>query len=346
MSNVANRIPDFESERRLAEIRSKAAQSGLLDDKGVVPAGAPFPLANPENGYYGVPLLKEPQWKPEVPLYFFVGGAAGAAAVIANTASWIGHNQELVRSARLIAAGGGAISAALLTKDLGVPSRFLNMLRVFKVQSPMSVGAWTLTAFSSFAAASAFANLMQERFPGAPVRFVENASGLLAAATGTVMSSYTGVLIGATVIPVWNNHVGTLPMHFAASGMNSAISILDLMGHDDNRALNLLGLASCVYETAQGAVIEIEQSRVNQPLKRGRSGLTVRLGGLLSGPLPLALRLAYSISGNKKIRRAAAISSIAGSLLTRFGWLSAGKASARDASLPLQANKIVRAQGR
>ena len=340
MSNVANRIPDLESERRLAEIRSKASQSGPLTAKGIVPVGAPFPQANPQNGYYGVPLLKEPQWKPEIPLYFFVGGAAGAAAVVASTANWISRDRELIRSARWLAAAGGPISAALLTKDLGVPSRFLNMLRVFKAQSPMSVGAWTLSAFSSFAAASAFANLMQDKFPGVPISFLENASGLLAAATGTVMSSYTGVLIGATVIPVWNNHVGTLPMHFAASGMNSAVSILELMGHDSSRALNLLGLAASVYETTEGVVIETEQSRVNKPLKQGASGWTVRIGGLLSGPLPLALRLVYSVTGNKKVRRAAAISSIAGSLLTRFGWLSAGRASARDASLPLQANQV------
>jgi len=36
----------------------------------------------PERGYYGLPLLKEPVWTWEVPAYFFVGGAAGAAAVV------------------------------------------------------------------------------------------------------------------------------------------------------------------------------------------------------------------------------------------------------------------------
>ena len=36
------------------------------------------------------------------------------------------------------------MSPALLISDLGRPERFLNMLRVFKVTSPMSVGSWVL----------------------------------------------------------------------------------------------------------------------------------------------------------------------------------------------------------
>jgi hypothetical protein len=303
-------------------------------------------MASPENGYYGVPLLKEPQWKPEVPLYLFAGGAAGASAVIANMANLIGQDRELVRSARWMAAGGAALSSALLIKDLGMPSRFLNMLRVFKPQSPMSMGAWTLSAFSSFSAASAFANLMRQKGgPSVVISLVENAAGMLATATGLVMSSYTGVLIGVTVIPVWNENVGTLPQHFAASGLNSAVSLLEIFGHDDSRALNLLGIAASSYEVAEGVLLESKRNRINEPLRKGWSGAMVRAGGVLSGPVPLALRLAYAVSGNKRLRRAAAWSSIAGSLLTRFGWVQAGRASARDHRIPLELPEI-KAEGK
>jgi len=337
LPELPGRVPDSQSERRLTAIRREAAHAGVVSGKGVSPQGAPFPMASPETGYYGVPLLKEPQWKPEVPLYFFVGGAAGASAVIANMANWLSHDRELVRNARWIAAGGGALSSALLIKDLGMPSRFLNMLRVFKPQSPMSMGAWTLSAFSSFSAASAFANLMRQKLgPSVVISLVENAAGMLATATGLVMSSYTGVLIGATVIPVWNENVGTLPQHFAASGINSAVSLLEIFGHDDNRALNLLGISASCYEVAEGLLLESKHNRVNEPLRQGWSGAMVRAGGVLSGPVPLALRLAYAVSGNKKLRRAAAWSSIAGSLLTRFGWVQAGRASARDHRIPLE----------
>jgi hypothetical protein len=343
LPELPHRVPDSKSELRLAEIRREAAQKGDVAAPGVSPVGAPFPKATPETGYYGVPLLKEPQWKPEVPLYFFVGGAAGASAAIANAASWLGDDPELVRSARWVAAGGGVLSSALLIKDLGVPARFLNMLRVFKPQSPMSMGAWTLSAFSSFSAAAAFANLARRRLGDAlPVRIIENATGALAGATGLVMASYTGVLIGATVVPVWNNNIGTLPVHFAASGVNSAVSILELLGSDNSRALNLLGMGASAYEVYEGFELELKRDRINEPLHKGWSGAIVRAGGILSGPVPLGLRAAYAITGNQKLRRAAAWSSIAGSLLTRFGWVHAGRASARDHRIPLELGENVK----
>ena len=119
-----------------------------------------------------------------------------------------------------MAAAGGAMSAALLTADLGRPERFLNMLRVFKPQSAMSVGSWTLTAFSSLSGASAFAAAMDRRLGGSmPVRLVHDVAAPAAALLGTVMSTYTGVLIGATAIPVWNRNVRLLPLHFGASGI-------------------------------------------------------------------------------------------------------------------------------
>src|SRR5437660_2458422 len=134
-------------ERRLLEIRREAETRALSQ-----PDLANAPLqASSENGYYGTPLLKPPQWTVEVPLYFFVGGAAGAAAVIAAVGRLSPANDELVRDAQWLAAIGGAISPALLISDLGLPSRFLNMLRVFKVRSPMSVGSWTLVVFSNSA---------------------------------------------------------------------------------------------------------------------------------------------------------------------------------------------------
>src|SRR3954449_11997750 len=118
------------------------------------PAGArqPQPIAGAPHvmtaTYYDVPLLKAPVWTWEVPLYFFVGGAAGGAAIIGSVAQWSGVDGTLARDARWVAAAGGPVSAALLTADLGRPERFINMLRVFKPQSAMSVGSWTLAAFS------------------------------------------------------------------------------------------------------------------------------------------------------------------------------------------------------
>ncbi len=337
LPEIPDRIPDAKSEQRLAEIRREAMQRGMVSGKGIMPAGAPFPKATAETGYYGVPLLKEPQWTNEVPIYFFVGGAAGAAAVVASAANLLTDDRKLVRDARWVAAIGGVISPALLISDLGVPMRFLNMLRVFKLQSPMNMGAWTLAAFSSFAGAAAFANLARERIGDVlPIRVVENMSGVFASAAGMVLSTYTGVLIGATAIPVWNDHVVSLPHHFAASGVNSAVSILELLGHEDSRALNLLGIAASAFEVYEGIEVETRRDMVNEPLHKGLSGAIIRTGGIFSGPVPLALRLGSLITGKRALRRAACWSSLIGSLLTRLGWVQAGHASARDHRIPLQ----------
>jgi hypothetical protein len=276
--------------------------------------------------YHRIPLLKAPVWTWEVPAYFFVGGAAGAAAAIGAIAQLTGADRALVRDARWIAAAGSAISGPLLVSDLGRPERFLNMMRVFKVQSPMSVGAWTLAAFGTASSASAFADLMRSR-TSLPVKVVGDASALIAAATGLVMATYTGVLIGATAIPVWREHVRLLPVHFATSALASAVSLLELRGHKHD-ALNALGLGAAIFETIAGVAVEGSKDRVSAPLREGRSGMLTRAGAVLSGPIPLFLRLMGK-------RKGAAVATLAGSLVTRFAWVEAGKASTKDVELAL-----------
>ena len=249
--------------------------------------------------YYDLPLLKPPVWTWEVPAYFFVGGAAGAAAVIATAAQLTTSDEALVRDARWIALIGAGLSAPLLISDLGRPERFLHMLRVFKPQSPMSMGVWTLTIFGG---ASAGAVLL----PAKPLR---NVAALASAATGLIMATYTGVLLGVTAIPLWKKHAHFLPIHFGASALGSAVSLLELRGHRSD-ALHSLGLAAATFESAADFALE-EHSRM------------LRLAGALSGPVPFFLRLFGK-------RKAAAAATIAGSLITRFAWVQAGKASARD----------------
>jgi hypothetical protein len=270
--------------------------------------GAPFPT------YYGLPLLKQPVWSWEVPLYFFVGGAAGASAVIGAMAQLNGSDRRLVRDARMHAAIGAMLSAPLLISDLGQPKRFLNMLRVFKPQSAMSVGAWTVTAFGALACgATALGGAI---LPAG------------SAVTGLVMSTYTGVLVGATAIPAWSSHAALLPAHFGASALGSATSLLELRGHDEP-ALNALAVVAAAFETATGATIELDRRRASEPLRRGPSGTTMRIAGFFSGPVPLLLRLLRK-------RKAAAASQILGSLITRIAWVEAGRASARDVAAVME----------
>lgn len=314
------------TEDRLDQLRDEAARLGRVESKGVHPPNAPMPVADAQAGYYGVPLLKKPVWTWEVPLYFFVGGAAGAAAMIGFAAQLAGADRDLVRDARWIAMGGATLSGPLLVLDLGRPERFLNMMRVFKPQSPMSVGAWTLATFGTAAAAAAFADEVR-RHTDLPVTLLGDAAAALSAASGLVMATYTGVLIGATSIPVWAKHASVLPIHFGASALACAASLLELRGHDDG-ALNALAFAAASFEAWTGWRIEARGGIESEPLRHGATGITTRIGGFFSGPLPLILRLLGMRSRNA--RKAAAASALLGSLITRLAWVEAGKASADD----------------
>jgi formate-dependent nitrite reductase membrane component NrfD len=98
-----------------------------------------------DDSYYGQPVIKEPTWTWEIPMYLFSGGLAGASAGLACLSELRGED-DLARRAWAAAFAGVAVSPVLLISDLGRPSRFFNMLRVFKVTSPMSVGSWIISA--------------------------------------------------------------------------------------------------------------------------------------------------------------------------------------------------------
>jgi hypothetical protein len=326
-------------EEHLLEIRREAELKGRVNGAGARPEGSPFPIASPTNGYYQQPLLKEPQWTQLIPFYFFVGGAAGSLGVIGSLADVIGGEKKLAEQARWLAFGGSVLSGALLVTDLGRPSRFLNMLRVFKPQSTMSMGSWVLSGFSGFAFASSAADAM-EHFLGANllVHLLRGAGRIGSVIIGMPFHNYTGVLLATTAIPVWNARADSLAGHFGMSGLQSGASILELMGHEDSRALNLLGLLSASMETGEMIDIASKQARALLPLKHGGSGALTSTGAWLSGPVPLLLRLgSIWLPGRRlTLRRLAACSGIAGSLFTRYGWVQAGKASARDWRLQLE----------
>ena len=105
------------------------------------------PRARPTS-YYGRPIVKPPPWKtPLIACYLFAGGLAGASAAL-GAAAHVSGNRPLERRAWAASLAALAVSPPLLIADLGRPARFFNMLRVFKVTSPLNVGAWVLAATS------------------------------------------------------------------------------------------------------------------------------------------------------------------------------------------------------
>jgi len=160
---------------------------------------------------------------------------------------------------------------------------------------------------------------------------LETVGDVTALVFGLPFASYTGVLIGATVIPVWNCNVALLPAHFLVSGLGASVGALELAGNDAP-ALQWLGLGAAAVESAVGVAIERETNPSEAPLKRGSSGWLIRLGGVLSGPIPLALRTASLFMKPKpatKLRKYAAVSALVGSAITRAAWIYAGHVSAR-----------------
>ena len=162
------------------------------------------------TSYYGRPVVKEPTWTPEIPVYFFTGGLAGASVGLAIGARLNGR-RKLARAATANAFAGIAVSPLLLISDLGVPARFLNMLRVFKVTSPMSVGSWILSVEGGLIAVTT-AHEFLGWFPKPLARL----AGALAALFGMPLATYTAALIANTSVPVW--HEGRLELPFAFAG--------------------------------------------------------------------------------------------------------------------------------
>jgi hypothetical protein len=312
------------SEKRLEELREEAWKDGVVPGKGVDVAGGPIPR---KPGYYGQPVVKPPVWTWEIPLYFFVGGLGGMSAVIALPAA-IFHHLDLARAAMWVAAIGVVLSPILLILDLGRPHLFINMLRVFKPQSAMSMGAWILTGFGACVVPGLITLELHalHTFTGAMDQFLRIAAGLFifgSAIFGTLLATYTGVLIGATAIPAWFLHRTLLPIHFGIAGLGSAASLLELLGHQI-APLNAIGFFAAAVELALLVWLTIDKhGTADRAIHEHNSGWLIRIGEILNGPLALILRFFGVVPF-------AAISFLIGALVSRFGWLAVGRVSGSD----------------
>lgn len=291
------------------------------------PSDAPSAPDGPT--YYERPVLKDPVWIWAVPAYFFTGGAAGAAAVLGAAAQAADRRglHGLVKRCRSLAAVGSAVGAVLLVHDLGRPERFLNMLRVFRPTSPLSVGSWVLAAAVPLMAGAALASDAD-----GPLDGVGNAAGYGAGALGLPLAGYPAVLLSNTAVPVWNESRRSLPTLFVASAIASAASLLELtrLNTREQRIVRRFGLAGKVAELAATLAVEREASRietVGRPLKEGQSGSLLRTGKVLTG---VSLGLSILPGKGALKRTASALLGVAGALALKFGIFHAGQASTRD----------------
>jgi len=312
------------NESRIDQLREEAWAKGVVTGRGVDVAGSPIPR---KPGYYGQPVVRPPVWTWEIPFYLFVGGLGGMSAVIALGAMLF-HHFDLARTAMWLAAIASVLSPILLILDLGRPRLFINMLRVFKPQSAMSMGAWILASFGMFVFPGLIALKLQtfDLFGGAIDQILGVIAGILifgSAIFGMLLATYTGVLIGATVIPAWFLHHKLLPIHFGAAGLGSAAALLELLGHRI-APLNAIGFLAAAVETVLLIWLSVDKHGVaDRAIHEHSSGWLIRVAEVLTGPIALVLRVFGAIP-------LAAISFLVGALVSRFGWIAVGKISGCD----------------
>ena len=273
------------------------------------------------SSYYGRPIVKPTVWALDIPCYLFLGGLAGASSALAAGAHLTG-NRELASAAKAGAAGAISLSMAALIHDLGRPARFINMLRVIKVTSPMSIGTWVVSAYLPMALTAA-ACALTRRLPA-----IGTAATIGAAWSGLAVATYTGVLLADTAAPAWHGAYRELPYLFAGSAASAAGGFgMATVAPGGARQAVRLAVAGATAELAAKHLMEHRLGPAAEPYQAGRPGILMKAAEMLA----VAGVAGAVLSGRRRtVAVASGIALMAASALTRFGVFEAGRASAQD----------------
>jgi hypothetical protein len=220
-------------------------------------------------------------------------------------------------------------SPPLLVMDLGRPARFLNMLRIFKPRSPMSMGAWCLSAFGALGSAAVGADLIGRR---REARLIGGANAVV----GGYLGSYTGVLLASTATPLWARSRSFLGPIFVTTAVATGAAATRLVlvaaglpeGHRTRHALGRVETAAIALELGMSTVNERRLGRIGDALEHGTAGRLFRFAkwSVRGG---LALRTVRGRLGSRA-HHAASLMYLAGGLAFRYAWVAAGHNSASD----------------
>lgn len=308
-----------------------------------------------ETTYYDYPALKAPIWRWEIVWYFFMGGLAAGCYLIASLASLFGSKEDrpIVRAGYYLSLLALLPCPPLLIKDLGRPERFLHMLRVFKVKSPMSMGVWGLLSFSVFSGLGAVNQAARDgllgRWWGARLlaALPQKLLSIPGIFSGFFLGGYTGVLLAATSIPLWSRSklLGAVFLSSAISTSSALISfVLRLTGAPARtlHKLERLEWLAMLTECAGLLTFLRGSGRAARPLvgtgpgEQGPTFWRLVVGGGLLLPLLLNSRSLFG-KGSSKKRGGLLISLLAliGGYFLRRTIVNAGHASSRDARTTL-----------
>jgi formate-dependent nitrite reductase membrane component NrfD len=298
---------------------------------------------NPQSG---APL--PPRWGWYVVLYFFIGGLTAGCYAIASALAAFGdpRDREAIRIGYGLAFPGVILCALLLVLDLGRPGRFWHMVfkshyfpePIFKHWSPISLGSWVLAVFGALAFVS-FVGLVVEtgrlhwgpvvrlahRLRGLP-RTVSVAWAILGSFFGFFLAGYTGVLMVASVKPVWHNAI-PLGGLFLASAASTSYALLMLLlarrgrGHTDPTVRKLADADRWAIgiELLLLLLVLVPLGSLARPFITGAYGALFWIGAVLAGLLaPIVLDLAARGGDIERKQRLRAALILVGGFVLRF----------------------------
>lgn len=294
-------------------------------------------------GYFGLPALKPSQWKWMVASYIWLAGVAGALQILAGLVLLVAHDLEaasaVTRPARYGALLAASIGTVLLIADLMTPQRFMNMLRILRLTSPMSFGSYLLVAFSVTTGLTVLLQLGADLQWMQPPRWVELLAQAPAAALGTWMVVYTASLLSATSNPLWAAAPGLLAGSFAGFSMAGGAAALSLWGlatggsawDDAFEGFAIMSLA-VAWAFLLAWCIHLTRVGLMAPLMYGAAAWLFVVGTFGVGlALPAALHLwqAFTPEALRWATALAAVAELTGSLMWRGALLIGGQISAQ-----------------
>ncbi|HEV8309295.1 MAG TPA: NrfD/PsrC family molybdoenzyme membrane anchor subunit [Methylomirabilota bacterium] len=261
-------------------------------------------------------LLKSADWPLLIDVYFFLGGIAGGAFVIATVANLLDSQRyrDVVRVGYYLAFLAILPGPLLLIVDLGLPTRFLHMVMVAKPStaigmdavtvgpfhlkpfSPMNVGAWALFAFGACALVAALDTFVEHR-GGRGIPTLRLIVGIVGGVFGFFIAAYPGVLLGATARPLFvsAHWLGALFLAVGASTGGAAIAlILSALGGQANDSLYRLMRFTAFALIIQAVALVLFFASV---AGAGSVGLSRAMGVLLAGPYGIPFWLGVVIVG-------------------------------------------------
>ncbi len=331
----------------VATLQGEAAQQRVrgadrhLEEIAPQPWGRVPEITARDTTYYDRPMLKKPVWSVDIPIYYFLGGTAGAALTLGAAFQLVARGKsrdlrELAAACHWIGIIGSTAGAAFLIHDLGRPARFLAMMRVFRPTSPMNIGVWILGS----AAPTAIATGLFLNRKGALGK-VGEVCGYASGVFGAGLAGYTGVLVSNTAIPAWQESQAWLPVLFFASSASAAASVIDIaVTHEAaQRMTAVLGTAGRIAEIAAALKVEHAASstpKVSEPFKKGGTATLWKAATALT-----AASLAVSLLPGRSRKRAriAGLLGTAGSLCLRFAIHYIGNRSAQEPRASFQSQR-------